>query len=79
MIGRCKKMKSMIIIGGSFFLFSCASVPITLCPSYPVPSQEVLSSIQTLADQEVDAWMEEQFKLNQKLKVCNGIRIQPEK
>lgn len=70
-------MKFMTIPFGSFFLFSCASLPLTVCPSYPVPSQSVLSSIQAITDKDVDDWMIEQYKLNMKLKVCNGLHIQP--
>ena len=41
------------------------------CPSYPKPSQEVLSKIKSLESKEVDDWILKQYKLNQKLEICN--------
>lgn len=43
----------------------------SVCPSYPKPSQDVLIKIKSLQSQEVDDWILKQYKLNQKLKVCN--------
>ena len=43
----------------------------SVCPSYPKPTQEILSKIKSLKSQEVDDWILKQYKLNLKLKVCN--------
>lgn len=72
-------MKFMILaVGVSAICASCASAP-TICPQYPLPSSNVLSTLQQLNNEEVDDWMIEQFKLNMKLKICNDLPIQPKK
>jgi hypothetical protein len=43
----------------------------SVCPSYPKPSQNVLTKIKSLKSQDVDDWILKQFKLNKKLEVCN--------
>lgn len=43
----------------------------SVCPSYPKPSQEVLTKIKSLNSQDVDNWILKQYKLNKKLEVCN--------
>ncbi len=54
------------------FLAGCGSIK-SVCPQYPSPSQEVLTKIKSLDDKEVDEWIINQYKLNQKLKACNGL------
>ena len=51
-------------------MVGCGSIK-SVCPQYPKPSKEVLSKIKSLQDNKVDEWIIEQYKLNQKLKVCN--------
>ncbi len=54
------------------FLVGCGSIK-SVCPQYPKPTQEVLNKIKSLKDNKVDEWIIEQYKLNQKLKACNGL------
>jgi len=41
-----------------------------ICPSYPKPSQLVLTKIRDINNSSVDSWMSDQYKLNKKLKEC---------
>lgn len=66
-----KKLGSIFIILLMFLLSGCSNT--TICPIYPKPSKEVLQKIKSLDDNNVDLWMIEQFKLNKKLGVCNGL------
>ncbi len=65
-----KILKMMSIVLTIFIIQGCGSKGLT-CPSYPVPNQHVLQSIQSIQDSQVDEWMLKQYKLNLKLKVCN--------
>ena len=60
----------MILILMMFTLQACGNKT-TICPKYPIPSQEVLNKIKSLKSQEVDDWILKQYKLNQKLGICN--------
>lgn len=55
------------------FIFIGCSNTNSYCPKYPIPNNTVLKKIQSLNDSEVDKWMIEQYKLNLKLKECNGL------
>ncbi len=46
----------------------CGEVTSCIMPTYPKPGGYVLGQIHSLNDSEVDAWMVQQYKLNQKLK-----------
>lgn len=66
-----KKLGSIFIIFTIILFSGCART--TICPTYPKPSKEILQKIKSLNDDSVDLWMIEQFKLNKKLGVCNGL------
>lgn len=66
-----KKLGSIFIVSLMFLFSGCTGT--TICPSYPKPSKEVLQKIKSLNDNSVNLWMIEQFKLNKKLGVCNGL------
>lgn len=42
----------------------------SVCPDFPKPTQEVLDNIKSLNNSEVDEWIIQLYKLNQKLKFC---------
>lgn len=42
----------------------------SICPEFPKPTQEVLNNIKSLNNSEVDEWIIQLYKLNQKLKIC---------
>jgi outer membrane lipoprotein-sorting protein len=67
-----KKLGSLLIILLMFLLSGC-SQKLTICPTYPKPSKQVLDKIKSLNDQNVNVWMIEQYKLNKKLGVCNEL------
>lgn len=60
----------MSIVLMTLILQACGSK--TICPKYPNPSQEVLDKIKSLKSEKVDDWILKQYKLNLKLKACNG-------
>jgi len=60
-------------LAGLVLLSGCNGVS-GVCPLYPIPSASVLGKIESLKSVEVDEWMRKQYKLNNKLKVCNGKR-----
>lgn len=62
-------MMMMSIVLMTLTLQACGSK--SVCPSYPAPSQKVLTKIKSLKSQEVDGWILKQYKLNKKLEVCN--------
>lgn len=67
-------MKFTIKIIGSLLIvavLSGCSTKMSICPKYPKPSQEVLNSLKMLNNKKVDEWIEQQYKLNKKLDICN--------
>lgn len=52
-----------------FFIVGCATHT-SVCPAFPKPTQEVLDSVKSLNNPEVDNWLIDLYKLNQKLKIC---------
>lgn len=63
-------MKNLIFCLLAGFLVGCATY--SVCPAFPKPSQEVLDSIKSLDNKEVDTWMEQLNKHNKKIKICRG-------
>lgn len=55
----------------AMFLTGCSYNSI-LCPEFPKPTQSVLDELKALNNSEVDSWVVELYKLNQKLQVCKG-------
>ena len=58
----------LMIVACIVGLTGCDKPERCVVPTYPKPSKHVLSSIHSLNDAEVNAWMVKQYKLNQKLK-----------
>ena len=52
-----------------FFIVGCATHT-SVCPDFQKPTQEVLDSVKSLNNPEVDNWLIDLYKLNQKLKIC---------
>lgn len=52
-----------------FFIVGCATHT-SVCPDFPKPTKEVLDSVKSLNNPEVDNWLIDLYKLNQKLKIC---------
>lgn len=50
--------------------FTGCATHTSVCPDFPTPSQKVLDSIKSLDNPEVDDWIVNLYKLNQKLKIC---------
>lgn len=62
-------MKNLLTIVMFMILVSgCSSQSACVYPTFPKPSQSVLNSIRDTNSTEVNAWMTELFKLNEKLK-----------
>ena len=57
----------MLILGG------CATVS-SVCPTFPKPSKEVVMELQNLDSRAVDSWVVELFRLDLKLRECNGTK-----
>lgn len=55
-----------------FIVMMVGCVNTNVCPPFPKPTNEVLKSIHTLQSKEVDSWMIELFKLNEKIKECRN-------
>ena len=55
-----------------FTLSGCARVN-SVCPPFPKPSKEVIMELQSLESKAVDGWVVELFKLDMKLRECNGL------
>ena len=54
----------MLMLGG------CASS--NVCPPFPKPSSEVVHELRDLNSTAVNGWVVELFKLDLKLRECNG-------
>lgn len=52
-------------------LSGCANS--NVCPPFPKPSKEVIIELQSLDSKTVDSWVVELFKLDMKLRECNGL------
>ena len=52
-----------------FMLSGCVKVS-SVCPTFPVPEQEVVEMVQDLGSEAVDSWMVELYKLQLKLEEC---------
>lgn len=55
-----------------FLLTGCATHT-SVCPDFPKPSAEVLESVKSLNNPEVDDWVIQLYKLNKKLKICKEL------
>ena len=55
-----------------FTLSGCATTS-NVCPTFPKPSKEVIMELQSLESKAVDSWVVELFKLDMKLRECNGL------
>lgn len=53
-------------------LSGCVAVN-NVCPTFPKPSKEVVMELKTLESKAVDSWVVELFKLDMKLRECNGL------
>ena len=53
-------------------LSGCVAVN-NVCPTFPKPSKEVIIELQSLESKAVDSWVVELFKLDMKLRECNGL------
>lgn len=53
-------------------LSGCVTVN-NVCPTFPKPSKEVVMELKTLESKAVDSWIVELFKLDMKLRECNGL------
>ena len=53
-------------------LSGCVAVN-NVCPTFPKPSREVIMELQSLESKAVDSWVVELFKLDMKLRECNGL------
>ena len=54
-------------------LSGCATVS-NVCPTFPKPSKEVVMELQNLDSRAVDSWVVELFRLDLKLRECNGTK-----
>jgi len=52
-------------------LTGCTRVS-NVCPSFPKPSSEVVQELRDLNSTAVDGWVVELFRLDLKLRECNG-------
>lgn len=64
-------MVKVLSLALALFLTGC-SYNSMLCPDFPKPTQSVLDELKALNNSEVDSWVVELYKLNQKLQVCKG-------
>ena len=55
----------------TLILSGCANS--NVCPTFPKPSKEVIIELQSLDSKAVDNWVVELFKLDMKLRECNGL------
>ena len=55
----------------TLILSGCTSS--NVCPPFPKPSKEVIMELQSLESKAVDSWVVELFKLDMKLRECNGL------
>ena len=55
----------------TLILSGCANS--NVCPPFPKPSKEVIIELQSLDSKAVDSWVVELFKLDMKLRECNGL------
>lgn len=54
----------------TLLMSGCARTP-SICPSFPVPSNEAIQVIRNVNSPALNEWVVELFKLNKKLELCN--------